>query len=193
MRGRIKNITKQELGYMIGLFIGDGYSNYNKKDRHYRVEFHLNSERDKDILKYINQILEKLQLNYFIKKDKRCNAIKTFVNSKEFMFFINEEVIKIKNKRLSKDYKLGLLSGFIDAEGYVNKGITLAQKDKNTLKFFQNITEQLNIKNRLFHTPNYTPKGIKGIIWRLYLSTSFKYLPHNSLKVSRIYGRNCSS
>lgn len=184
MRGRIKNITKKELGYLIGLFIGDGYSNYNKNDRHYRVEFHLNSERDGDILNYINEILFKLKLNFFVRKDKRCNSIKTYLNSKEFMIFINEEVKKIKKKKLTKDYRLGLLSGFIDSEGSVKRGtITVTQKNKKIINFFKKILKQFDIEGKLYWSKGYA-RGTG--VWRLRIPIRFKYLSHNSCKIERI-------
>ena len=48
--GKIKpvsfeNISNKEVGYMVGLLAGDGYLIYDKKSRHYHVEFYLNSER----------------------------------------------------------------------------------------------------------------------------------------------------
>lgn len=42
-------ISQKKLGYLVGFFIGDGYSNYNKKNRHYNVEFYFNSLRDKEM------------------------------------------------------------------------------------------------------------------------------------------------
>ncbi|MFH0936627.1 MAG: LAGLIDADG family homing endonuclease [Candidatus Woesearchaeota archaeon] len=186
MRGRINNITKKELGYIIGLYIGDGYSNYNKNDRHYRVEFHLNSERDKDILDYTKLILSKMGFKFFLLKDKRGNSIKIYVNSKELMLWINQEVKLLKDKRLTKDCKLGLLSGFIDAEGWVKKGdIVVTQKNKQIILFFECIAKQFSVAGKLWKTKNY--KG-KGYVWRLRIPTRFKYLHHNSLKVKRVYG-----
>ncbi len=44
MRGRVfnlKKLSKNEIGYIIGMFVGDGYSYHDKKYRHYSVEFYL--------------------------------------------------------------------------------------------------------------------------------------------------------
>mgnify|MGYP002401761942 CR=1 FL=1 len=49
----LDNISSKDIGYMIGLFIGDGYKIH--ADRHYQVEYYLNSERDTDII-YIKDI-----------------------------------------------------------------------------------------------------------------------------------------
>src|SRR3989344_1540021 len=105
-------IGKKELGYIIGLYIGDGYSNYNRKDRHYTVEFTLNSVRDTDIVSYLLDLLILLGLNPFLIKDKRYKAVKIKVNSKDFMHFILECVDKLDRKEIDKDkdYMLGLIS-----------------------------------------------------------------------------------
>ncbi|MDD5133739.1 MAG: LAGLIDADG family homing endonuclease [Candidatus Nanoarchaeia archaeon] len=186
----INKISKKDMGYIIGLFLGDGYKNYNKNDRHYRVEFYLNSLKDLDILKRMNLILKKMELTPFTLKDKRCNSIKIYVNSKEFFNFIENEVNMLKKLKLNKDYKMGLISGFIDAEGYVGHGdIVLTQGDKQTLLFFQKICENYDLKNRIYWSKSY---GMGKGVWRLRVSTTFKYLSHNSCKVNRIYPNNIS-
>jgi intein-encoded DNA endonuclease-like protein len=178
-----KNLSQKELGYLIGLYIGDGYSNYNKKDRHYRVDFYLNSIKDQDIMKNLIILLKRLCLNPFVFKDKRCNMNRIRVNSKKFMIFV--EKMSKKFISLNKDYKMGLLSGFIDAEGYVTKGeIMVTQKNKYIINHFKKISESLNVFRKLWKSTN-NKSG--GYVWRLRISTKFKYLLHNSYKVNRIY------
>lgn len=179
------NLSSKELGYLIGLFIGDGYSFYSKNDRHYSVEFYLNSLEDKDIINNVLNLFHRINLNCLVSKDKRYNVIRIRINSKELMKIFNQRVLEFKeNKRLSKDYKIGLISGFIDAEGYVKKGeIVLTQKDKKTLENFRMLVPSLTKK--FWSCKNYNGKGR---IWRLRISTKFKYVPHNSYKVKRQYG-----
>lgn len=142
------------------------------------------------MIKFINILLEKLGLNVCKQKDKRYNSIRLKVSSKKFMFFIlakrNELFDNTKRNTLSKDYKLGLISGFIDAEGYVNNGeILLTQKDKNVLTTIKELCEDLSITTRKFYsTKNYKTEHM---IWRLRISTKFKYTLHNSYKVKRAY------
>lgn len=196
MRGsaeiNLENLSQKETGYLAGFFIGDGYANYSKKDRHYHVEFHFNSIRDAPAVHYVSNLLKTVGLKCFLYKDKRYNAIRVRVNSRNLMYFIQKEIDGLMNAKLNKEYALGLISGFIDAEGYVGNGeILLTQKDKETLKLFKKICESLSVPTKKFwFSDNYKSKT--GV-WRLRLSTKFKNIPHNSLKVKEIYGGSATS
>lgn len=185
-RVSFEKISQKELGYLLGLFIGDGYSGYTKRNRHYTVEFHLNSVSDRDIIDYVVSLLRLITLNCLIAKDKRYNAVRVRVNSKEFMKFVRQKVTELKeNKTLGGEYALDLISGFIDAEGYVKNGeILLTQKNKKTLELFKKLLEPDNLVRKFWPAKNY--KGV-GVIWRMRVSTRFKYLHHNSCKVKRVY------
>ncbi|VVB60877.1 LAGLIDADG-like domain protein [uncultured archaeon] len=191
MRGSVEvnldKLSQKETGYLVGCFIGDGYANYNKKDRHYHVEFHFNSIRDVLTIRYVSAILNTLGLRCFLHNDKRYKATRVRVNSRSLMRFLQEERSRIINASLGKEYALGLISGFIDAEGYVGNGeILVTQRDKGTLMLFKNICESLSVPTKKFwSSKNYKSKSD---IWRLRISTSFKYLPHNSHKVREVYG-----
>jgi len=45
-----KNLKEEEKGYLLGFFEGEGYKYHDKKNRHYYVEFSLNSKKDKEII-----------------------------------------------------------------------------------------------------------------------------------------------
>lgn len=196
MRGsaeiNLKNLSQKEIGYLVGFFIGDGYANYNKKDRHYHVEFHFNSIRDALAIHYVSKLLKAIGLRYFLHNDKRYNATRVRVNSRNLMGFLQKETDGITKAKLDKDYSLGMLSGFIDAEGYVGNGeIVLTQKDKETLELFKKICESLSVPTKRFwFSDNYKSKA--GV-WRLRISTNFKNIPHNSLKVKEAYGGSATS
>ena len=185
------NLSEKEKGYELGLFIGDGYLYYNKNDRHYSVEFYLNSLKDLDIQAQLIHILTKLGFIPGVFKDPRFNANRIRVHSKLFLAFIKEQLEKFKlhsthlRRSFRLDFLLGVISGFIDAEGHLAHGtIFIAQKDGAIMRAMQSICEILNIKCAIWETRN-TPSGY---IWRGRISTSFKYLPHNSKKVERVYG-----
>jgi len=186
------SLSKQELGYLVGFFLGDGYANYNKKNRHYNTEFYFNSLRDIQSMEFIKTLLGKFGLNVCKQKDKRYNCIRLKVSSKEFMRFIlfkkDELFDESKTNGLDEEYKLGVISGFIDAEGYVNNGeIQLTQKDKRMLIMIKELCKDLSITTRKFYsTKNYKTDNL---IWRLRISTKFKYMPHNSYKVKRVYSK----
>ena len=48
-----QNLSEKEMGYLIGFYVGDGYS-YFRKDKHYVVEFYLNSMRICRLIKLRN-------------------------------------------------------------------------------------------------------------------------------------------
>lgn len=64
---------------------GDGYVFYDKKSRHYQIEFYLNSESDKEIITFIDNLFKKIGLNTYIYKDKRFNCVRVRAYSKNFM------------------------------------------------------------------------------------------------------------
>ena len=183
-------VSKKDIGYLIGFFIGDGYSNYNKKNRHYNVEFYFNSIRDKGPIVKIKQILFDMDIHFSSRKDKRFNCLKIRVSSKEFMNFVETEKRRIVEMRyvgsINEDYGIGVISGFIDSEGYVNNGeILLTQKDKRTLLAIKSLCDHLSIETRKFFS-NKNYRG-SGVIWRMRISTKLKYKAHNSYKIQRAY------
>ena len=84
-------VSQIELGYIVGLFIGYGYSYHSVRDRHYRVEFCFNSKRDVCIMNRAAGILKRLGLTPFVVKDKRVDAVYLRVNSKWLFDIINKE------------------------------------------------------------------------------------------------------
>jgi len=191
---KIENINQFERGYLLGLFLGDGYSFYSPKDRHYRVEFYLNSKTDKDIIEYTKGIIKKLNLNYFLMKDKRFYCLKIAANSKSFREFIKGNFKKLEGVyNFNKIFKSGIICGFIDAEGCTkNGGISVSQRDKKRMGIIIDLCESLGINDlRLKRYKN--PKTTKPI-YRLRISTRFKYMLLDSCKVKRMAGVNlCSS
>jgi len=86
----------------------------------------------------------------------------------------------------SKDYALGLLSGFIDAEGYVNHGeIVVTQKNKDVLDNILRLCKLLGLINlRLWCSKSFKSRNL---IWRLRITTKLKELEHASIKIERRY------
>ncbi len=171
---------------MLGFYIGDGYSNYSKNDRHYKTTFTLHS-KEKEVINYLRYILVRLGLNPFIVKDKRFNSVMLSVNSKIFMWYITQQKSKFFSGSITeKNFCIGVVSGFIDSEGYVNNGeIQLTQKNKKTLDRIVQLVRTLNVETRKFWSEQNYHSRHK--VWRLRISTSFKYLRHNSLKVKNQY------
>lgn len=179
----LENLSKKEQGYLVGLFLGDGYAYYHKKERHYAVEFFLHSIRDQDIQNRLLLLLKKINLVCTVFKDPRYYVNRIRTSSKLFYKYLNlfeQNIFLIK--RLGKEFSLGFLSGIIDAEGSTTHGsILVAQKDDALANFIKNTCMRLGVDCRIWRSPN--PKS--DYIWRLRISTRFKYLQHSSEKVRR--------
>ena len=90
-------LTDKELGYIIGMANGDGYLYYEPNFRHYTVEFFLNSERDKDVQKFLMKLLIKLNLVVNVYKDKNwLDIYRIFVPQR----FIKDGNNSVKVERL---------------------------------------------------------------------------------------------
>jgi hypothetical protein len=177
-----------EQGYLNGVYLGDGYANYNKKNRHYSVEFFLNSARDQDIKEYLTKLLKKSGLCLSEIKDKRSNSLKIRVQSKQYFQYIQkteEEFDKIELRNL--EWQKGMLAGFIDAEGYVNKGeIVITQKNKEILDKMGQICHVSGvIIKKVWAFNNYKTTGD---IWRMRISPKSRPLWLKSIKIKRHYG-----
>ncbi|MBI4173900.1 MAG: LAGLIDADG family homing endonuclease, partial [Candidatus Aenigmarchaeota archaeon] len=113
---QLSKLNDKQRGYIKGLFEGDGYSYHDKKQRHYTVEFYLNSLRDGDIKEFLLYLLKKIDLTPHVYKDKRFNCHRIRVRSKGFAGFIEDT----STEETSAGFKIGFVSGLLDAEGYVN-------------------------------------------------------------------------
>jgi hypothetical protein len=89
----INFLSDAEKGYLIGLFVGDGYLYYDKW-RHYKVEFYFNPIKDGDIAKFAIDLLKLIGLSPYTMHHHRCLIIR--VNSKELYEYLANEVNGIK-------------------------------------------------------------------------------------------------
>jgi intein-encoded DNA endonuclease-like protein len=183
-RVELNHLDLKGMGYLMSLYVGDGYSNYSKKDRHYRVDFYLDAKKDIDIIERLEEYLKRLKLNpYFVK----CRgATRVSVNSKSFKEFVEDFDLRLSLK--NRDFLLGFLSGFIDSDGYVAKGdIVITQKDKYILKVLSGSCEkQLGVSTRIWQRTSRFRSSFYA--WNFRISTRFRFLAHISCKVERVYG-----
>ncbi|MBU3926124.1 LAGLIDADG family homing endonuclease [Patescibacteria group bacterium] len=187
MRGRElkwENLSVKERGYLFGLFEGDGYKIYDKKSRHYQIEFYLNSVKDKKIIKYVVYLLSKIGLKPNLYQDKRYNCKRIRVYSKQ-LFEILKRNINLQNK--TKDFNLGFVSGLIDSEGHVRKDksyIMIITTNKRVLedceRYLNKVKIDSNISKRILSIKD------KCFSYRMYVSVKFKNLLHLSIKTKRL-------
>lgn len=177
------NLNEKEKGYLFGLFKGDGYSFHNRKDRHYSVEFYLNSRTNLKIIKFVCSLIKKLGLNPLLLKDKRFECIRIRVNSKNLFNLINSE---LNDSIKDDDFSIGFVSGFLDAEGYVNdqkKIINIVNTNQNLINLVSDILDKRGIQNRVV----LRKRSIKDKqnIYIIHISVNFKRLAHLSIKAGK--------
>jgi len=178
----LEKLSQKELGYLVGLFDGDGHlDNYC---RHYDVDFHLNSLKDRDIVCQLSLILKKIGLNSHIIKDKRFNCLKVKVSCK--LFF--QKILKLSANNLKdKNFGLGYTSGIIDSDGYVNqikRYIQITNTNRKLVKKVQTYLRMLGIESKITKKC----KCMKDKLQRysLYVPIKFLKTKNNSMKIKRM-------
>lgn len=175
-----EKLSEIEKGWLVGLFIGDGYAFFSKKDIHYQIFISLNNDM---IIRKTIHLFNLINSKPYICNGNGCKDVR--VNSKILFNFFNQMTNKVIFKNNS--FSLGLVSGFIDAEGYVGNGeIVVCQKDKEILMKISRWCWKNNIKTNHFITETHLREK-RFRIHRLRISTNFKYLPHNSIKITMRY------
>ncbi|MAG45825.1 MAG: hypothetical protein CMH63_03580 [Nanoarchaeota archaeon] len=180
---RLEMLSDKEKGYLFGLFEGDGYSIYDRKRKHYIVDFYLNARKDEDIKKFLLKILYKIGLNPYVfeQEGKNCNRIR--IRSKLFKEFIENQ----NYKNLNKDSKMGFLSGFIDAEGYVvpkKSTLGIVNTNKQLMGMCVNILNEANIYCSIRQRVRSKKDKLKSYL--ILISMKFKNTKHISQKVWRL-------
>ena len=184
----ILHLNKEEQGYLIGFFFGDGCL-YKDKWRHYKINFYLNPKKDNDIEKFLHSLLKKAEFKYYTMKNHGCNIVR--LNSKHlynYLLKIKEHVNEITDNR----FWIGCISGLIDSDGYVCNGeIVISNKDKELLELIESKANLFNVKTNLWMQHTRLNNKIYEI-WRLRIGTSFKYEEQYSRKIRRFYGGDFS-
>ena len=180
-----RRLKSKQIGYLVGFFIGDGYSYHDEKSRHYTVEFSLHRKKDKSVVKKMLDLLKRLGLKAHKIKETRSKSVKLRIHSKVFMEFISKKEKEFfRKKYFFEDYKLGVISGYIDAEGKVigNRKIILKEKKLRLLRIIKKFCSSVGIS-----ASKIVPVRINGKrIWQT-TTSSFKGLKHNSAKIRGSY------
>jgi len=166
------------------LFEGDGYKFYDKKSRHYHVEFYLNSLKDKDIIIYLKGLLERINLHPNLYQDKRFNCKRIRVYSKK-LFGIIKKSISLKDK--TKEFVIGFISGMIDSEGHCNKKksyIVIINTNLKILNECQMFLRKIQVNSSISKRKPSSKDKLNS--YRMYISVSFKNTPNLSIKTKRL-------
>jgi len=182
----LNQINDKELGYIVGLYLGDGYA-HNDGYRHYRTEFSLNPKRDQDIKEYLITLLKQLGLNpYCIILRGYCLQVR--INSKNLMSFLPQIAKEfLEGEQTNLCFEIGIISGLIDSDGWSNKLDTvITMKDPAILGKIEATLRGLGVYTRLWRQKI---KKFRGdgttYIWRLRVGNAFRKLPHVSIKIRR--------
>mgnify|MGYP006285451087 CR=1 FL=1 len=181
----LHKLRDKEIGYLVGLFVGDGYANHHQNSRHYTVEFSLNRKKDRSVIKKVLKILKKSNINVYKIKDKRCRSMKLRIHSKALMNFLVSRKKELFNKKYFwENYKLGLLSGYIDAEGKVigTRKILVQEKKLRLLRLIEKFCKSLDISTTKIATVKINGKKNRQLI-----ASGFKGLKHNSVRIRSSY------
>jgi LAGLIDADG-like domain len=180
----LSNLNEGEKGYLVGLFIGDGYLHQDRW-RHYKINFYFNDKKDKDIVDYTILLLKKIGLSPYSMFHHGCRVVR--LNSRCFYIFL-KNIQYLYFSRKNEDFIIGFISGLIDSDGYVKKGdIVISNKHKILLKNTQLFCNKIGVYSKLWSQMSKC-KGKTFIIWRLRIGTRFKYRQQYSRKIFRIYG-----
>jgi len=180
---KIINLNEKEKGYLFGLLAGDGYL-YKDRWRHYKTNIFLNPNKDLDIAIFTESLLNKIGIHPYFMYNRGCLILR--FNSKHFFQYISSRIGRLNHKN-DKNFFLGFISGLVDSDGYVTKGeIVISNKNKNFIDITEKFCKKMGVKTRIWNQ-NSNFKGKVSSIWRIRISTSFKYEKHYSQKINRIY------
>ena len=134
------------LSQICGYFVGDG--NFEKRGLRFR------DERLEVLQIYQNLFKEIFKIGGKISKVKDKNCFNLNINSKEIkdlFTLVIPNILRIVAKS-KDDVVAGFIRGFVDAEGHIDKKrpkITIAQKDKQVLKYLQLFLLRFGIRSFL--------------------------------------------
>lgn len=118
--------NEEVVGEICGVFAGDGNFYYEENNYKYRVKFTLNLNQDywKKLAKFLE---ENLQKKPHINHQENYNRTNLRYESKPLVTLLKEhltweenktDTIKLKDKKYSKEFKVGFLRGLLDTDGY---------------------------------------------------------------------------
>lgn len=160
----LKKASEIEIGYILGLFFGDGHFDIRKNNYSYRIVFSFDLRRDKKIVKKLIQIFKTMKGKPYIVTFSSRNTVRVICISKKLFLFLKNFLVYKKlqrgkaiiNKKFylknidnwNKDRIRGFIAGIIDSDGHIGRTkynsefITIATFSK---KFAQQIIYFLEI------------------------------------------------
>ncbi|AMQ18839.1 vitamin B12-dependent ribonucleotide reductase [Thermococcus peptonophilus] len=145
----------EDLAFVLGWFIGDGYLNLNDK----RAWFYFNAEKEEEIAWKIREILAE-RFNIKAEPHRYGNQIKLGVRGEAYRWL--ESLVGSNEKRVPEIvYRLkpseiaAFLRGLFSADGYVDNdnAIRLTSKDRELLRDVQDLLLLFGILSKIYERP----------------------------------------
>ncbi|GAB6101059.1 hypothetical protein JCM16138_02820 [Thermococcus atlanticus] len=145
----------EDLAFVIGWFIGDGYLNTNDR----RAWFYFNAEKEEEIAWKIREVLAK-HFGTKAEPHRYGNQVKLGVRGKAYKWI--EGIAKTNEKRVPElVYRLkpkeiaAFLRGLFSADGYVDndKAIRLTSRDRELLRDVQDLLLLFGILSKIYERP----------------------------------------
>lgn len=198
-RKLIINLPEEKIGEIIGAFAGDGSYYYSKNKNgggKHVIRYSLSISRDMQYVEYLINLLKKLNLNPFLYKKEKENALDIAVNSKELIDFIHTflcwedkrtysiRLIKELDK-YNEDFLKGFVRGLMDTDGYVEvSNVSCGVVSKGLIKNLAQILDKFNLKYKL-STKIREPLRRNLFLIRIYRNSLDKY--YNLIGFSNLY------
>jgi len=123
-------LRQGQLGYLLGMFVGDGSLIRDKPRGEFLVKIALNRRRDLDIVQFVTLMFEKAGKKVNFLTERGMIIIRVW--SKIFYEFIEDYVklernhlshhhtkILLRTQRWTREFALGFIGGLIDSDGHV--------------------------------------------------------------------------
>lgn len=169
----IVNLPEGKIGEIMGAFAGDGSYSHSKRERgyYYTIRFSLSISRDMQYAQYLMDLLKKLNLNPFLFKKEKENAMDITIHSKAFIEFIRQFLswedkkspsIRLRNNlnKYSEDFLKGFVRGLMDTDGYVEiSNVSCASISERLIKNLLEIFDKFGLKYKFsIRIRNNTPQ-----------------------------------
>ena len=150
------NLPEEKIGEIMGAFAGDG--SYYYWVGHHTIRFSLSISRDMQYAKYLMDLLRQLNLNPFLFKKEKENAMDIAVHSKSFIEFIRKFLVwegkkspsirlKYDLNKYGEDFLKGFVRGLMDTDGYVEvSNVSCASISERLIKNLLEIFDKFELK-----------------------------------------------
>lgn len=167
----LNKLTKKELGYLLGFYVGDGNIFIKENIGVYRLRIYT-YYKEKDVQKKVIDIISKI-INNVRSYDDKDNTYTIEVHSKDLIYKIKKlankkGLVNLKNKNIT----CGFIEGLIDSDGYVKRNyVEITTSVKELMENITNILNQLKLK---FNIRTYKSPLSNKIGWRVGFSLNSK-------------------